>query len=218
MKVILTGATGMVGEGVLMECLRNPDISEVLVVGRKSVQRHHLKIKELIVPDFNMIIDYAEQLKGYDATLFCAGISSVGLNEMQYTRITYDLTIAFAETVLSVNPESSFCFVSGTGTDSSEKGKLMWARVKGKTENALMAMPFSQVYCFRPGFMQPTPGQHNVKTYYKVIGKTYPFFKLIFPSYISTMREVGAAMIKAALVGYEKKILEVKDILKAAKR
>ena len=157
MKVIITGTTGMVGEGVLFECLQNPAVTKVLSISRKHYDLQHAKLKELIVPDFFKLSDYAADIKGYDACFFCAGISSVGMKEEKYTHITYDTTLAFAKALLAVNPNSSFCFVSGAHTDSTEKGKLMWARVKGKTENDLMKLSFKSEYNFRPGAMQPFP-------------------------------------------------------------
>jgi uncharacterized protein YbjT (DUF2867 family) len=208
-KVLITGATGFVGEGVLLECLANPDVAEVLMVNRKPFHIQHPKLKELIVPDFFEIDKYASELNGYDACFYCAGISSAGMKEKDYTRITYDTTIAFANALLSVNKAFTFCFVSGSHTDSSEKGKVMWARVKGKTENALSKMAFKHVYNFRPAGMIPTAGQQNAKTWYKFIIK---LLAVLMPGYVSTLREVGLAMIHAVLNGSEKQILEVSDI------
>src|SRR5437868_2695343 len=166
MKVILTGATGMVGEGVLLECLDNPAVTEVLIVGRRHYDLTHPKLKELLVPDFLQIEKNATELKGYDACFFCAGISSVGMSEEKYTVITYDTTLAFAKAVLQQNPNMVFTFVTGRGTDSAEQGKSMWARVKGRTENALMKLGFRGQYNFRPGLMLPTKGQKSMKTTY----------------------------------------------------
>jgi uncharacterized protein YbjT (DUF2867 family) len=213
MKVILTGATGMVGEGVLFECLRHPDIEEVLMVNRRSYEGlKHNKLKECIVRDFFDLAAVTDQLKGYDGCLYCAGISSRGLSEVEYSIITFDTTLAFARKLLDVNPGIRFSFVSGSHTDSSEHGPVMWARVKGKTENALMKLPFKEEYNFRPGFMKPTGGQKNVKSYYKVISWLYPFLSALFPSQTSSMREVGLAMINSILKGYPKQTLEIKDI------
>ncbi|NOT77143.1 MAG: NAD-dependent epimerase/dehydratase family protein [Cyclobacteriaceae bacterium] len=212
LKIILTGATGMVGEGVLLECLQHPDISQILLVNRRASGVKHQKVKELLIPDFLNLEGNDEILKGYDACFFCAGISSAGMNEAEYTRITYDTTIHFAKKLVTVNPEMIFSFVSGSHTDSSEKGSIMWARVKGRTENALAKLPFRKVYNFRPGFMRPTVGQKNVKGFYKVIGSMYTFFKFLFPSNVSTMRQVGQAMINSVTKGYTRQILEVRDI------
>ncbi|MDB5210253.1 MAG: hypothetical protein JWQ30_1080 [Sediminibacterium sp.] len=212
-KIIITGATGFVGEGVLLECLQHADVDEVLMVNRKHVNLQHSKLKELIVPDFFTMDIYSEQLKGYDACFYCAGISSAGMNEKDYTHITYDTTIAFAKNLLKVNTGLTFCFISGSHTDSSEKGKIMWARVKGKTENALIGLPFKHEYNFRPGGMIPTAGQKNAKPLYKFIVK---LMALLLPKRVSTLKEVGLAMINATLKGYPLQILEIKDIKELA--
>ena len=208
-KVIITGSTGMVGEGVLLECLQNEKVSEVLMVNRRHYEHRHPKLKEAIVPDFFQLGQFGEDLKGYDACFFCAGISSVGMKEDRYTSITYDTTLSFAKTFLQYNNNSSFCYVSGSHTDSTEKGRLMWARVKGRTENDLLKLPFRSVYNFRPGVMQPFPGQKNWKAVYKGIVKV---IKLIVPKKVLTMQEVGRAMINAVINGYPKNVLEVEDI------
>lgn len=212
-KVIITGATGMVGEGVLFECLQNEKVSEVLIVNRKHYEHSHPKLKELIVPDFFQLNAFADSLTEYDACFFCAGISSVGMKEDKYTRITYDTTLSFAKTLLQYNPNMVFTYVSGAHTDSSEKGRIMWARVKGKTENDLMKLPFKAAYNFRPGGMLPFQGQKNWKTVYKVIVK---IIKLFSPKIVITMQELGRAMINAATIGYPKSILEIKDIKELA--
>jgi uncharacterized protein YbjT (DUF2867 family) len=217
-KVIITGATGMVGEGVLFECLEHPAIEQVLMVNRKPYSgAKHPKLKELIVPDFLSLTTSNTELAGYDACFYCAGISSAGMSEADYTHITYDITMHFADVLVHLSPQMIFNFVSGGHTDSSEKGKVMWARVKGKTENALTRLGLRQVYNFRPGFMKATSGQQNIKWYYSLIGWLYPFLDATFPNYVSTMREVGVAMIKSVLKGYPKQILEVKDIRLLAK-
>ncbi len=216
-KVIITGATGFVGEGVLFKCLEHPNIKEVLLVNRKPYGVNHPKIKECIVPDFLHLEEFTEQLTGYDACFYCAGISSNGLNEKQYNYITYDITMHFASLLVKLNPEMIFNFVSGALTDSSEKGKIMWARIKGKTENALMKLPFKKEYNFRPGLIKATPGQKNIKSLYKFMGMLYPVLKVIFPNQVSTMGEVGLAMINCVLKGCSKQILEVKDIKLMAK-
>jgi len=212
-KVIITGATGMVGEGVLLECVSHPHVKEVLVVGRKPYGgQKHAKLKECIVSDFFNIEGVEGQLTGYDACFYCAGISSAGMNESEYSHITYDTTMHFAGKLVVLNPGMVFSHISGSHTDSSEKGRVMWARVKGKTENALMKLPFKNVYNFRPGFMKPTKGQINIKGYYKVIASLYPLLRLLMPDRVSTLKEVGLAMINSALKGYSKSILEIKDI------
>lgn len=211
-KVIITGVTGMVGEGVLLECLEHSQISEVLSVSRKPSGRSHPKLKEYLVPDFLALDPEDENLKGYDACFFCAGVSSVGMKEVDYKRITYDTTIHFAKVVLAQNPQMIFIYVSGGSTDSSEKGRVMWARVKGKTENELARMPFQKVHNFRPGFMKSTAGQKNELKLYKYLGWMYPFFKLVFPNGTSTLKQVGRAMINCVVIGADKQILEVRDI------
>ncbi|GAB0157359.1 epimerase [Chryseobacterium sp. Alg-005] len=208
-KIILTGATGMVGEGVLMECLENPAVSEVLCINRKLSGKKHIKLKEFIVPDFLKHDLNDDALKGYDACFFCAGISSVGMSEEEYTKITYDTTLHFAKAVLGQNPEMVFNYVSGRHTDSSESGKLMWARVKGKTENDLKKLGFRAVYNFRPGFMKPVEGQTNVKWFFKPF---IWFFPVFLPSQSLTLHQVGKAMIHAVQRGYPTSTLEIQDI------
>jgi uncharacterized protein YbjT (DUF2867 family) len=213
MKVIITGATGMVGEGVLFECLQNNTVSEILIINRKSYNLTHPKLKELIVSDFMKLEEYASNLMGYDACFYCAGVSVIGMKEADYTYVIYDTTLQFAKTVLQLNPSIVFNFVSGRSTDSSEKGKVMWARVKGKTENELMKLGFKDQYNFRPGFMKSITGQKNVKTIFKIFNLFYP---TLFPSSSLTLQEVGKAMINAVKIGYSKQVLEIKDIKKLA--
>lgn len=212
MKIIITGATGMVGEGVLMECLENSRVDKVLSVSRRPCGRDHPKLEEYIIPEFLELKTDDPHLAGYDGCFFCAGVSSIGMTEADYARMTYDITIHFAGVVLQQNPGVTFVYVSGTGTDSTEKGRMMWARVKGKTENALSRMPFKKIYNFRPGFMQATKGQKNTLSLYKYLGWTFPFFKAFFPRRVSTLKQVGSAMINAVSEGYPKQVLEVPDI------
>ena len=216
MKVIITGATGMVGEGVLLECLQNENVTEVLLLNRKHIDVHHKKCKEVLVNNFMQLEDIKDQLSYYDACFFCAGISSVGLKEDVYRHITYDITMNVAKTLSAINPSMTFIYVSGSGTDSSEKGKMMWARVKGKTENDLTKLPFKQVYNFRPGMMKSTTGQQNVKWGFKVMDALYPMMNFLFPSFVSTLQEVALAMIAVVKNGYPKAVLEVLDIKKVA--
>ena len=213
-KLILTGATGFVGEGVLLECLQNTHVSEILLINRRHFPLEHPKLKELIVPDFFQLDQYSESLKGYHACFYCAGKSVVGMSEKDYSYITYDTTIAFAAVLLQHNKEIIFCFVSGSHTDSAEKSKVMWARVKGKTENALMKMAFKEEYNFRPGGMIPTAGQKNAKKLYRFIVR---LMAILLPARVSTLREVAQAMVNAAIKGYPKQILEVEDIKELAK-
>jgi hypothetical protein len=217
LRIILTGATGMVGEGVLLECLANPAVAEVLVVSRKPYPLQHAKLKQCLVPDFFDLDALTGELAGYDACLFCAGVSSLGMSEPDYTRVTYDMTLHFAQTLAGLNPQMTFVYVSGAQTDSSEKGRVMWARVKGRTENELLRVGFAHVYNFRPGFMKPTAGQRNILSYYKYIGWLYPLLHVVMPNQVSTLREVAVAMIQCVLDGYPKSILEVSDIKAMAK-
>ena len=202
----------MVGEGVLHECLQHPDVESVLVINRRACGYTHPKLKEIIHSDFFDFSPIEKELAGYDACFFCAGVSSVGMKEPEYTRLTYDLTMHVAETLARLNKGMTFCYVSGSGTDSSEKGRIMWARVKGKTENDLMKLPFKAVYAFRPAFMRPTKGLKNVLSFYKYILWMYPALRAIFPNYFGTLKEVGLAMINVVNSGYEIQVLELKDI------
>ena len=214
LKIIITGATGMVGEGVLLRCLESSEVQKVLSVSRKRYPLEHAKLEQCIVPDFFELEAASSQLSGYDACFFCAGVTSLGKNEAEYTRITYDTTMHFARKLLALNSYMTFVYVSGVGTDSSEKGRLMWARVKGKTENDLMRLPFKRVYNFRPGFMKDMKGQKNVRPVFKMMLVLYPVVKALAPNMASTLEQVGTAMIKAVTVGYPKNVLEVSDINK----
>jgi len=216
-RAIVTGATGMVGEGVLHECLLDPDVESVLIINRKPSGISHPKLKEIVHANFFDIASIENQLKGYNACYFCLGVSSVGMKEPEYTRLTYDLTLNVATTLSRLNPDMVFCYVSGASTDSTEKGKSMWARVKGKTENDLMKLPFKKVYAFRPGFMKPTPGLKNVLSGYKYLGWMYPGLRFLFPGSASTLAEVGQAMIKVTKQIQDKSVLEVRDIVAVAK-
>ena len=218
MNVIITGATGMVGEGVLLECLQDPGVQQVLVVTRKPTGRQHPKLREVLLQDFAHPEPIAAELTGYDACYFCLGVSSVGMKEPEYTRLTYDLTLGFARVLARQSPQLTFCYVSGAGTDSTEKGRQMWARVKGRTENELLRLPFRAAYMFRPGFMKATPGQRNVLPLYKYIAWLYPLARRLTPGFVSTMAEVGQAMLRVTRHGYEKRVLEVKDIVALARR
>ncbi len=217
-KAIITGATGMVGEGVLHECLQHPDVENVLVITRKSCGVSHPKLKEIIHINFQDLSPIENQLYDYNACFFCSGVSVIGLTEAEYHRITYDLTIHVADTLLRLNPRMTFCYVSGASTDSTARGRSMWARIKGKTENKLLQMPFRKAYMFRPGFMQPTKGLKNVLKMYTVLSWLYPLLRFLFPRHVSTLKEVGLAMIHTVTRGYEKSILEVKDIVALARR
>jgi uncharacterized protein YbjT (DUF2867 family) len=215
-KLIITGSTGMVGEGVLHECLQHPDVESILVINRKPCGITHPKLKEIIHADFFNLLPIESGLSGYNACFFCAGVSSVGMKEPEYTRVTYELTMNFAQTVSRLNPDMTFCYVSGAGTDSSEKGRIMWARVKGKTENDLMKLQLKNVYAFRPAFMKPTKGQKNVPAFYKYVLWLYPVLHAVFPQYLGTLSDVGLAMINCTVSGAGKKVLEAKDIARLA--
>ncbi|HLP19461.1 MAG TPA: NAD-dependent epimerase/dehydratase family protein [Chitinophagales bacterium] len=211
-RAIITGATGMVGEGVMHECLQSNDVEEVLIINRKPSGFKHPKLKEIIHANFHDLSAIEEQLKGYNACYFCLGVSSVGMSDEDYNRNTYELTIHVARTLLKHNKGMTFCYVSGAGTDSTENGRLNWARVKGKTENELLRMGFKDAYMFRPGFMKPTPGLKNALKGYTYLGWLFPVLKVVAPGSVSTLKAVGVAMINVTLNENEKKTLEVKDI------
>ncbi len=217
-QAIITGATGMVGEGVLHECLQHTMVEKVLVINRQPCGVIHPKLKEIIHKDFFDLTAIEPELAGYNACFFCLGVSSVGMKELEYYKLTFTLTLNFAQTLCRLNPQMVFEYISGAGTDSTEKGRSMWARVKGKTENSLMKLPFRQVYIFRPGYMHPTKGLKNTNKYYKYISWMYPFMRRIFPQFVSTLKELGLAMINAVVYGYEKQVLEIKDIVLSAKK
>lgn len=212
MKVILTGITGYVGEGVLYECLADAGVEKVLAVTRRKYDLDDPKLEQLIVPDFTDLSKVEDQLKGYDACFYCAGISSAGMSEADYTKITYDTPLAFANALVKINPDMVFVHLSGASADSSEKGSLMWARVKGKAENAIAKLPFKKVYNVRPGFMKPSPRMRNVNTIFKIAGALAPLFYLFLPNRSSTMQVVGRAFINLVAVGTDKTILEVPDL------
>ncbi len=194
-KAIITGATGMVGEGVLHVCLNSPDVESVLVLNRKPCGVTHPKLKEIIHKDFMDLTSIEDQLAGYNAGYFCAGVSSIGKKENEYRKITYDLTLNFANSLVQLNPEMVFTYVSGVGTDSTEKGKSMWGRVKGKTENDLLKLPFKDVYLFRPGYIHPIKGLQNTYKVYKALSPIYPIFEKLFSNYVGTLKELGNSII-----------------------
>ncbi len=208
----------MVGEGVLYECLQHPDVESILVINRRTCGFTHPKLKEIIHTNFFDLPSVESQLSGYNACFFCAGVSSVGMKEPEYTRITYELTMNFAQSLSKLNPDMTFCYVSGAGTDSSENGRMMWARVKGKTENDLMRLRFKNVYAFRPAFMKPTKGQKNAPSFYKYMLWLYPSLHAVFPHYFGTLSDVGLAMINCTIFDAEKRVLEAKDIAGLAKK
>src|SRR5580692_5937831 len=212
MKVVLFGASGMVGQGVLRECLLDPDVESVLSIGRSTTGQLHPKLRELVHRDF---LDYSaveSQLSGFDACFYCLGVSSVGMQEADYRHVTYDFTMAAAQVLAKLNPGMTFVYVSGMGTDSSERGRSMWARVKGRTENALLRLPFKAAYMFRPGAIAPLHGITSKTAAYRILytlmGPLLPLLRRIFPRYILTTEEIGRAMILAAKLGAPKTILE----------
>lgn len=217
-KAIITGATGMVGEGVLHESLLNPDVEKVLVINRKPCGVTNPKLTEIIHANFFDLSAIAEKLKDYNACFFCLGVSSVGLKEDKYYSLTYTLTMQMAGILAKQNPDMIFCYVSGAGTDSTEKGIINWARVKGKTENDLMKLPFKKVYAFRPGFMLPLKEAKNAKSYYSVFRIFYPAIHKLMPKFVSTLQEVAIAMINVVIKGYEKSVIEVKDVVELNKK
>jgi uncharacterized protein YbjT (DUF2867 family) len=229
LKVILFGATGMVGQGVLRECLLDREVESVLAIGRGATGQQHEKLHEIVHKDLADLfaptraetgaaieVDIGGMLSGYDACFFCLGVSSAGMNEQAYRRVTYDLTVSAAATLAELNPAMTFIYVSGVGTDSTERGRTMWARVKGKTENALFQMPFKAVYAFRPGYIQPLHGVRTKTAWYGAIyatvGPLYPLWKLLFPKYVTTTECVGRAMLKVARQGAPKRVLETPEI------
>jgi uncharacterized protein YbjT (DUF2867 family) len=216
MNVLLFGATGMVGQGVLRECLLDPDVQSVLSIGRGATGQRHPKLRELIHRDFLDFSPIENELSGFDACFFCLGVSSAGMKEEDYRRVTYDFTMAAARTLARLNPNMTFVYVSGMGTDSSERGRTMWARVKGKTENALLRLPFKAAFMFRPGVIVPLHGIRSktrlYRLFYAVTGPLLPLLRAAFPKHVTTTEQVGRAMIKVAKQGATKSVLENSDI------
>jgi uncharacterized protein YbjT (DUF2867 family) len=220
MKVLLFGATGMIGQGVLRECLLSPDVKQVKTIGRSGTGKEHRKLREIVRQDLFDYSDIAADLSGWDACFFCLGVSSAGMKEEDYERVTHGITLSAAKTLAPLNPDMTFIFVSGMGTDSTEQGRIMWARVKGKTENALLHLPFKAVYLFRPAFIQPLHGITSRTRLYRMLyvlaAPLVPLLNAIFPRYLTTTEKIGRAMISVAMRGYPKRILETEDINNAA--
>jgi uncharacterized protein YbjT (DUF2867 family) len=216
MNVLIFGATGMVGRGVLRECLLDRDVERVLVVGRSPIAQQHEKLREVVLSDLSDLSAIAPELSGYDACFFCLGVSAVGMSEERYTSVTYDLTMSVARTLARLNPTMTFIYVTGMGTDSTERGRTMWARVKGRTENDLLKLPFRAAYMFRPGGIIPLHGiTSKTRLYrigYTVLKPLYPLLKSLFPNSITTTEQVGRAMLHVAKHGYPKTIIESRDI------
>lgn len=220
MNVLLFGATGMVGQGVLRECLRDPEVTLVQTVGRTAAGTPHPKLREIVHQDLWHYGAIEESLSGFDACFFCLGVSSSGMTEEDYTHVTCDLTLAAAETLCRLNPPMTFVYVSGAGTDSSEQGRIMWARVKGRTENALLQLRFAAAYMFRPGFIQPLDGIKSrtaaYRFFYALSKPLLPVLRLAFPNFVLTTQQIGRAMLAVARHGFPRHVLESKDIRAAA--
>ena len=212
-RAIVTGATGMVGEGVLHECLLSDEVEQVLVINRKPCGVVHPKLKEIIHGNFYDLSPIESQLQNYNACFFCLGVTSIGKKEPEYTKLTFDLTTHVADTLVKYNRDMVFCYVSGSGTDRTEKGKLMWARVKGRTENYLLNLPFKAAYMFRPAYIQPTKGLKNAHKMYGAIDWLYPALRKLFPKYTCSLQQVGLAMLHVATKGYSKNIIDSEDIV-----
>jgi uncharacterized protein YbjT (DUF2867 family) len=215
MNVLLFGASGMVGQGVLRECLLDPEVERVQSVGRSPTGRHDPKLRETVQRDLWHYSETEPDLTGFDACFFCLGVSSAGMKQQEYEHITYGLTLAAAETLCRLNPEMKFIYVSGAGTDSTEQGKTMWARVKGKTENALLRLPFA-AYMFRPGIIEPVHGMRSktlaYRAFYIAAKPLLPLLRILFPNHILTTEQIGRAMLTVARRGFPKRILESRDI------
>ena len=216
MKAIIFGATGMVGQSVLRECLLDPGVSMVRTIGRTATGTQHLKLRETVQTNLWDFSNIEDDMKGFDACFFCLGVTSTGMSEQDYTRVTYGITMAAAETLSRLNPEMTFVFISAAGTDSSERGRLMWARVKGKTENALLRLPFHAAYMFRIAAVEPMHGiKSRTRSYrigYLVLKPILPLLRWMFPGYVLTTEELGRAMLEVARRGAPKKVLESRDI------
>jgi uncharacterized protein YbjT (DUF2867 family) len=220
MKILLFGATGMIGLGVLREALLDPDTTKVATVGRRPTGQKHSKLTELVSPDLSALSPLESQLAGFDACLFCLGVSALGMTEEKYSEVTYDLTMAVARTLLRTSPGLTFIYVSGAGTDSSEHGRMMWARVKGRTENALLSLPFKSAYMFRPGAVIPTHGIRSSTWWYNAayvaLRPLYPILTRIAPNSITRLDQLARAMLAVARSGYSTRILEPADINRVA--
>ena len=215
MKVLIFGATGMVGQGILRECLLDREVDLVVTVGRTATGTRNPKLREIEHRDMSNYAGMEESLSRFDACFFCLGVASSGMKEADYERVTYGFALAAAEMLSKVNPGSTFIYVSGSGTDSSEKGRMMWARVKGRTENALLRLPL-EAYMFRPGFIEPLDGIQSktpmYRKFYAVGRPLFPLLRRMLPNQVLSTREIGQAMLNVARRGYSKRILETRDI------
>jgi uncharacterized protein YbjT (DUF2867 family) len=216
MKAILFGATGMVGQGVLQECLRSSEVEGVLSIGRRASGQQHPKLREIVHQDFADFFEIEGELSGYDACFYCLGVSSLGMKERDYRWVTYEFALAAAQTLARLNPGMTFIYVSGAGTESTGRGSTMWARVKGQTENAIFELPFKASYAFRPAYIQPlggiVPKTLWLRALYAVVAPLYPVWKALFPNYVTTTAQVGRAMIQVAREGAPQRVLENRDI------
>ncbi len=216
MDVIIFGATGMVGQGVLRECLLDPDVNRVVTIGRNATGQQNGKLREIVHPDLWDYSGVEGQLAGLDACFFCLGVGSAGMSEERYRHVTYDITLAAGQTLARLNPRMTFIFISGQGTDSTEKGRIMWARVKGATENALLLLPFKGAYMFRPGVIQPLNGIRSktklYQTFYTLLGPLLPVLRSLLPNLVTTTEQLGKAMLTVAKHGWPKRVLETRDI------
>lgn len=217
LKVLVFGTTGMVGEGAMHECLNHPYVETVFAVNRRTCGVQHEKLKEIIHSDFHNFEPLANQLKDLDAAYFCLGVSSLGMKKEDYFKITYDLTLHVAQILKKVNPEMVFTYVSGSGTDSTEQGKVNWANVKGKTENDLLKL-FDKAFMYRPGYIQPTTGLKNTYKVYKLLAPFYPLWNRLFPAYVCTLKDLGLSMLYVTLNGFESQILDNRAITLTGKR
>jgi uncharacterized protein YbjT (DUF2867 family) len=216
MNVVIFGATGMVGQGALRESLLDPGVKRVVTVGRRATGQQHPKLREVVHADLTDLTPIEPELTGLDACFYCLGVTSAGLSEAEYTRVTHDLAISAATTLARLNPAMTFLFVSGTAADSSEKGRVMWARVKGKTENALLRLPFKAVYVFRPAFIMPLHGIRSrtrlYRFFYAIAMPVAPLLKALFPNKVTTTEQIGRGMLRVAREGYATPILESRDL------
>ena len=216
MNVLILGATGMVGQGVLRECLLDGGVTRVVTLGRTPVGQSHPKLRDVVQRDLLHLAPIEDQLRDLDACFYCLGASAAGLSEAEYTRINYELTLAVAETLVRLDPGMTFVYVSGTGTDSTERGRTMWARVKGRTENALLRLPFKAAYMLRPGLIIPMHGVQSktrlYRIFYRALGPLLPTLKKLFPRSVITTEQVGRVMLRLARSGYSKQVLEMADL------
>ena len=219
LKAIIFGSTGMIGQGVLMECIESAEVESVLLINRRALNPQHPKVKEIVHADFNDLSSLIPEFSNYNTCFYSLGVSAVGLTEAEYHSITYDLAVNIAEAILKTGKDFTFCYISGKSTDSTEKGRIMWARVKGKLENKLLSMPFKNSYMFRPGYIQPLKGIRSRTRWYNIIYTVFkPLYFLLKPlkNYVTNTTALAKAMISVAANGYEKRILESSDINKVA--